>query len=424
MRETFSLNRFMSVAKEFLQNRDGNFTMINALMIIPLVGVSGAAIDYSFALNARTKMQQMTDVAALAAAKAITKNPQITDAKLQSLVKDIFKSSSKNGPFLKKVNPVFKRLKKGVRVDAKTSIGTNVIQVLGIDEIDVAVFSESAPSAYKKIELALVLDNTGSMSSGGRMHALKEASKLLINTLIPAGTKEENVKISIVPYDVTVNIGTSFAGESWIYNPDAAKSKKKSKKKKNKTNWCGLVKPANTDYVPVVSPSTIETYNESCGYLPTILALTPEAKKLKNKINSMSPNGWTYIPAGLMWGWRTIDPGNPYTQAKPYTDEKWQKMIVLMTDGQNTSKWSNGKLFTSMPPGPGDAKTKNICRDIKKKKIRIFTIAFGLSSSSTTKLLRECATNDTDFFATHTSAGLKAAFSSIAGSINKTRLTK
>lgn len=426
MNNRFGFGRLMSRARHFLRDKSGNFSMITAIMLIPLAGMSGAALDYSVALSARSKLQQTCDFASLAATKALSKDPSISDAKLQTIVNKVFSSVDNNLVFAKDVSALFKRVGKGVRVEAKSTVDTNVISVLGIEEIDVAVFSESAPSVFKKIELALVLDNTGSMATNSRMTALKDASKLLIDTLIPAGAHEDNVKISIVPYDITVNIGSSYGNESWLDESNGSQSNKKNKWNSYQygNTWCGLVKPANTDYKPVVSPSSIEAYYEPCIPLPEIQTLTTSAVTLKNKINTMVPNGWTYIPSGLMWGWRTLDPRTPFTQGAKYKDEKWQKIIVLMTDGVNTSKWSNGKLFTNIQPGAGDAKTKNLCKKIKKKDIRIFTIAFDLNSSSTEKLLRKCATDPSDFFATHSPEGLKAAFSAIAGNINRMRLIR
>ena len=41
------------------------------------------------------------------------------------------------------------------------------------------------------------------------------------------------------------------------------------------------------------------------------------------------------IPAGLLWGWRVLSPTSPFTEGATYTDEKWVKAIVLLTDGEN-----------------------------------------------------------------------------------------
>ncbi len=49
----------------------------------------------------------------------------------------------------------------------------------------------------------------------------------------------------------------------------------------------------------------------------------------------LTPNGNTVIPAGLLWGWRVVSPGAPFTARGAYNDEKLVKAIVLLTDGEN-----------------------------------------------------------------------------------------
>ncbi len=44
----------------------------------------------------------------------------------------------------------------------------------------------------------------------------------------------------------------------------------------------------------------------------------------------------TSIGEGAAWGWRTLSPGAPFTEGRPYGAEENQKVLVLMTDGQNT----------------------------------------------------------------------------------------
>ncbi|MES1155008.1 MAG: Tad domain-containing protein, partial [Pseudorhodoplanes sp.] len=49
----------------FLQNRDGGVAPFLALALIPLMGFTGAGIDYSRAAAARTAMQSALDATAL-----------------------------------------------------------------------------------------------------------------------------------------------------------------------------------------------------------------------------------------------------------------------------------------------------------------------------------------------------------------------
>ena len=71
----------------------------------------------------------------------------------------------------------------------------------------------------KKLELALALDNTGSMGSSNKMTELKKAllnvndqngatADGLLETLKKAAKKAGDVKISIIPFDTDVNVGT------------------------------------------------------------------------------------------------------------------------------------------------------------------------------------------------------------------------
>ena len=68
----------------------------------------------------------------------------------------------------------------------------------------------------KKLELALALDNTGSMASSNKMTELKKAAQELLTTLKNAAKKAGDVKVAIIPFDTTVNIGTSYKNNFWF----------------------------------------------------------------------------------------------------------------------------------------------------------------------------------------------------------------
>jgi hypothetical protein len=48
--------------------------------------------------------------------------------------------------------------------------------------------------------------------------------------------------------------------------------------------------------------------------------------------------GGTNQAEGLAWGWRVLSPSAPFTEGRPYNDpsDPVRKVIVLMTDGENT----------------------------------------------------------------------------------------
>ncbi len=66
-----------------------------------------------------------------------------------------------------------------------------------------------------------------------------------------------------------------------------------------------------------------------------ITAMTNTASTVNAAIDALVAKGSTVIPAGLLWGWRVISPTAPFTEGTAYSDEKWVKAIVLLTDGEN-----------------------------------------------------------------------------------------
>ena len=102
-----------------------------------------------------------------------------------------------------------------LNVTASASVDLRFMSVFGQTSLPISSSSE-VKWGIKKLELAMVLDNTGSMAQGGKMTALKTASHNLLTTLKNAAKKLGDVKVSIIPFDVTVKPGTAYKDEFWI----------------------------------------------------------------------------------------------------------------------------------------------------------------------------------------------------------------
>ena len=87
---------------------------------------------------------------------------------------------------------------------ASGKVQTTVARVLGIDEVPIGVTSQAVRS-LGKIELALVLDNTGSMNTGSKLADLKNAANALVDQLVAATGNPADLKIALVPFSQTVN---------------------------------------------------------------------------------------------------------------------------------------------------------------------------------------------------------------------------
>ncbi len=72
-----------------------------------------------------------------------------------------------------------------------------------------------------------------------------------------------------------------------------------------------------------------------------ILPLTNDKQAVQNELNSMIayPAMGTYIPAGLVWGWRVLSHGAPFTEGVGPGDQNYSKTVkalVLLSDGENS----------------------------------------------------------------------------------------
>jgi hypothetical protein len=79
-------------------------------------------------------------------------------------------------------------------------------------------FNTNSTSTWgmKRMRVALVLDNTGSMDRNGKMGAMKTAATDMITDLSSYNKKDGDVYISIVPFAKDVNVGTANPDAAWI----------------------------------------------------------------------------------------------------------------------------------------------------------------------------------------------------------------
>jgi len=83
------------------------------------------------------------------------------------------------------------------------------------------------------IEVAMVLDNSGSMGSSNRMKHLKDAAECAVNILLNGTCDDDatsgdipNVKIGIVPFTEFVNVGPANATAAWMDKTGASQVSK------------------------------------------------------------------------------------------------------------------------------------------------------------------------------------------------------
>jgi Flp pilus assembly protein TadG len=399
--------RVQRTAAAFRADRGGNVAIIFAVALIPVFGGVGVAVDYSRANSARTAMQTALDVTALMISREAL---DLQSGQVQKKARTYFNAQFAR-PDIMNVNPTFALQSNGpgdftVVAEATGYIDATIAQVLGQKTIDLRVTSQ-VRWGFKSLELALALDNTGSMAAKNKMVELKAAVKLLFSILKKNSKMPDDTKIAVIPFNTVVNVGTEYADAPWIAY-DA---------KITKANWQGCV--ADRDQpndVKDTAPSGGATLFPvaDCGALAKTLPLTSDWTALEGMVDGMTPAGSTNVTIGMMWGWHALTQSEPFTQAQAVRSDV-EKVMILLTDGLNTAN-----RFTTNPTQI-DARTAAVCDNIKKAKIRLFTVRVIEGNLA---LLQGCATAPNMFYDVQVASQLKDVFTSIAASLSGVRLAK
>jgi Flp pilus assembly protein TadG len=198
--------------KRFLGDRRANVATIFAIAAIPLLSVTGAVVDYTYGFRLRTLAQDALDAATLAGGKKVTSGQTVVSAEVSS-----FFASNVSGVI--SPVPTVTAVVSGATVTstATLNVPTHILSVVGIDNLEFDLRSQ-VTSGIGTLEVALALDNSGSMA-GSKISTLKTAANDLVTTLYglaSTSTKPDPIKVGVVPFASSVNVGSSYSSASWM----------------------------------------------------------------------------------------------------------------------------------------------------------------------------------------------------------------
>ncbi len=409
----------------FAKAEDGTAIVLLGFAVFVLVGAAGLAFDAGrgYMLNAR--LSQAVDAAALAGGRALSIGG---GGDYEGMIKKYFKANLPDGYMGASIpEPKIKLNADGDRIEviATATVPTTLMKVLGSKSMDIAARAV-VHRAVKGLEVALVLDNSGSMK-GGKMTDLKDSAELLVDILYGDNETVEDLYVSIVP----------FTGRSNVKGEDSTHPGNSP----NKDYVCFDLRDgdfARNDAPP--AQRIFEHYsgkhshknnatnykNKVCPKEP-VLPLSQAKGTVKGSIKGMQAKGCTRYDVGTSWGWRAVSPdwrgvwqGSASNLPLSYEEPQMEKAIIIMTDGENTPDC----LDDSQTQEETENAFAATCADMKANGIVIYTITFKLDDPDTNTLFRECASGDERAFKSPSGAELEAAFTAIANDLSTLRLSQ
>lgn len=214
MRPIFLLKQQFKLAlARFCVKTSGNVGLSLALTLPALAVAGGLAVDYSRMTKVKTALQAAVDSAVLTVAQSTTNSQADRNLIAVNAVGAGFTFKSD----VTGLNVVETEPSSGVfDVTASAVVKTSLLKFAGIQSANIHAFAEAQSSSgvNAPLEVALALDNTGSMKT--------DISQVIVsaNTLAtqmfaadPTGTK---VRLSVVPYTGVVNAGAQKFPLSYI----------------------------------------------------------------------------------------------------------------------------------------------------------------------------------------------------------------
>ncbi len=199
--------------RAMLRDESGNVAMMWGLMGTVLIGLVGLTVDFTRAQSIRNTMQNAVDGAALVAERSSNQSMDARTAAARAFFDAEVGDMAGNVTF-----NVVQLADGGHRVDASTPRPMSLAGIISHEPWTIAVAAEAQANASPPIEVALVLDNTGSMSND--MQALRDAASDLASDLL--SLDGDTVRVALVPFVAQVNIGNANAHLAWVDQTGAA----------------------------------------------------------------------------------------------------------------------------------------------------------------------------------------------------------
>ena len=348
--------RLGALGRRFTREEDGTLLFFGVYVFIIILMFGGIGIDLMRLERDRANLQYTLDRAVLAAADL----DQQLDP--EAVVADYFAKAGLE-EYLGNVTVEQGLGFRSVSAEASAEMRTQFMHMTGLDTL-IAPAASTAEESIGGVEVSLVLDVSGSMNSNNRLPNLKVAAKNFIDQMVD-NSEDGKLSISLIPYatqvalpDAMMNSFTVTTEHSYsncinFQSADFETAEMDLAREYQRTMhfdvWDDFDGRDNSPAELVRRPICEDDDSRE------ILPLQKDRDTMKDFIDALWADGNTSIDIGMKWATALLDPSlQPVVddmiaaglvhqdfdaRPTPHNDGETLKVIVLMTDGQNTNQY-------------------------------------------------------------------------------------
>ena len=431
------LTRCKLIVKKFSSDDRGAVAVLFGLMTFMLFFMGAIAVDYSRAIDMRSKISSAVDAASLAAGRALL-DGNLSDSDIVTLATTYFTENVKPAKAMGTIGAptiTVNREQGTIDIDVQSKVKMTLARVGGFTEMSIPVVSE-ATYLQKDIEVGMALDITGSMDEvrGGKrkIDSLKGAFEQFAERLIPEQkSASHRVRIGLAPYSSGVNVGAYAAAVTKSRSKDGCVTERKAAAINDDAAIAQpfLVKEDGKDDIDNSDGSTPKNAFECPS--ATLQPLSDDRDALIRSVNGFKAQGWTAGHLGIQWAWNLVSDKwsgtfggdsapDPYARV---ADDKLIKAVVLMTDGSFNTAFHGDKADKT---NWSKTQAVKMCDAMKApgKDVLVFAVAFDAPKDAQ-ETLKACATKGDGYYANAANGDeLSAAFDKFADKLSSFRISK
>ncbi|EAR50680.1 hypothetical protein OG2516_06272 [Oceanicola granulosus HTCC2516] len=344
------MRRITTRAAALRRDERGGMIIFGLFVFLLLLLAGGMAVDFMRTETARGRLQATLDGAVLAAADLDQDKDPV------EVVRDYVAKAGLD-PFLIDVDVTEIAGQRIVTASAKSDVTMHFMKMVGIDFLPAPARS-TASEAVSNLDVSLVLDMSGSME-GDKLDQLQAAAKNFVGIVYDT-MGAEKILLNVVPYATQVAAPAGLLDMLGAFLREHSYSNCVSFSAADFTETsileaAALPQGGHFDPFYTWGPLRYDDVTFVCNPDPSteVLTLASTQREIEDYIDGLVAEGNTSIDVGMKWGAALIDPdlgstlnefanGPSAAGINPvalWGDRSTDKVIVLMTDGKNTTEY-------------------------------------------------------------------------------------